>query len=170
MKLQTTLTAAALLLAACASGPDYRQASHDRSEGYSEQVIEKDRYRIQYRLDEDHVGKAQDYALLRAAELTMQQGYDTFEVVGESSEVTSDTRPTTEFGVERTTLVTRECGLLGCTTNARPVYGTSASLGTARTDDETIVTIEIIMSNLDASTSARHYDASQVAANIRSRL
>ncbi len=170
MKLPISLTAFALVITACASGPDYRAAKSDRSEGFTEQVIEKDRYRIQYRLDEDHVGKAQDYALLRAAELTMEKGYETFQVVDESADVTSDSRASTEFGVEQRTLITRDCGLLGCTTRARPIYGTRTSLGTTRTSDETIVTVEIIMSNLDSSVSPRHYDASQVAANIRSRL
>lgn len=170
MKLPITLTAVALVITACASGPDYRAANSDRSEGFTEQVIEKDRYRIQYRLDDDHVGKAQDYALLRAAELTMEKGYETFQVVDESADVTSDNRVSSEFGIEQRTLITRDCGLLGCTTRARPIYGASASLGTTRASDETIVTVEIIMSNLDSSASARHYDASQVAANIRDRM
>ena len=74
MKQQALILASALAITACATSPDYREARNDRAEGFSEQVIETNRYRIQYRMDDDHVGRAQDYALLRAAELTMEKG------------------------------------------------------------------------------------------------
>lgn len=170
MKQQALILASALAITACATSPDYREARNDRAEGFSEQVIETNRYRIQYRMDDDHVGRAQDYALLRAAELTMEKGYETFEVVGETTDVGSRRSSGSSVGIERTTLVTRDCGLLGCTTTAQPVYGTNASFGTDYDAEETVVTVEIIMSNLDPSASVRHYDASQVAANIRARL
>ena len=172
MKRQIIGLSALVIFGACAAtGPEYREARSDSAPGFSEQVIEADRYRIQYRLDEDHVGKAQDFALLRAAELTMEKGFSTFEVVSEVADVTSETEQVSQVGLERDYVVTRECGLLGCSSRVDPTYTRgSISTGTVRTDEETIVTLEILLSNFDASKSARHYDASDVAANIRERL
>lgn len=169
MKSLLVTSAALSTLTACASSSNYQEARSVQSDGYSEQVIEANRYRIQYRLDEDHVGKAQDYAMLRAAELTMEKGFETFEVVGRSSDVSSETE--TSPGIETTysRTITRDCGLLDCSTSSSPAFGTEFRSGTTRTDQETVVTLEIILSDDDASMSSSHYDASEVAANVRNR-
>lgn len=73
------LAASSLVLAACASLQPYGPAQGPSSQGYSEQRIEGDRYRINYR-GVGAPGPVADYALLRAAELTLGQGYDWFEV------------------------------------------------------------------------------------------
>lgn len=169
MKRICFIPALMLAMSACASGPDYREARTDRSEGYSQQIIEAGRYRIQYKLDEDHIGKAQDYALLRAAELTMEQGYQTFEVVDETADVDRTNREPVRATIEQDYVVTRDCGLLSCRTTARPTFSRT-EIGTVVNDDETIVTLEILLSNDDASAHPDKYDASQVAANIRARL
>lgn len=169
MKRVCFIPALILGVSACASGPDYREARTDRSEGYSQQIIEAGRYRIQYKLDEDHIGKAQDYALLRAAELTMEQGFQTFKVVDETADIDRSDREPVRTSIEREYVVTRDCGLLSCRTTARPTFSRT-EIGTIVSDDETIVTLEIQLSNDDASADPDKYDASQVAANIRARL
>jgi len=121
------------------------------------------------RLDEENVGCAQDLALLRAAELTMERGYESFEVVSRSSDVVEDRRPDTRVEFRRDYVVTRDCGLLGCTTSTTPVY-TSGGFGTYTSRDETIVAIEVKMSDRHAGENAQVYDASELAANIRARL
>lgn len=73
------IAAVALTLAACASMAPYGQASSPTGQGYSEQRIEQDRYRITYRGVGDQARVA-DYALLRAADLTIANGYDWFEI------------------------------------------------------------------------------------------
>ena len=115
------------------------------------------------------MGKAQDYAMLRAAELTMEKGFETFEVVGRSSDVSSETE--NSLGIETTynRTITRDCGLLGCSTSTSPAIGAEIRSGTTRTDQETVVTLEVVLSDDDASMSSSHYDASEVAANVRSR-
>ncbi|MHA7871669.1 MAG: CC0125/CC1285 family lipoprotein [Hyphococcus sp.] len=76
--------AAALLLGACAAaGPAaYGPAADDRF-GYSDTRIEDGRYRIVYRGSGGMPPEiVENYALRRAAELTIQDGYDWFRVVG----------------------------------------------------------------------------------------
>ena len=168
MKYIASAIISTFVVTACASGPDYRQAASPNGEGYSQKVIESDRYRVSYKLNEDHIGKAQDYALLRAAELTMEQGYETFEVVYETASTSEEDRDTFNTRLSNDVVVTRDCGLLSCRTTARPVL-TQTEIGTFSTDSETMVTLEIRLSDADADTSPRMYDASEVAANIRMR-
>lgn len=70
---------AALLVAACASLAPYGPQMGASGQGYSEQRIEGDRWRVTYRGVGDPAPVA-DFALLRAAELTLENGYDWFEV------------------------------------------------------------------------------------------
>lgn len=74
-----SLAASALALSACASLAPYGAQQGPGGQGFSEQRIESNRYRVTY----DGVGdprRVADYALLRAADLTTQEGYDWFEV------------------------------------------------------------------------------------------
>jgi hypothetical protein len=73
------LAVSALALTACATMQPYGPAMGPTAQGYSEQRIESDRYRITYRGVGD-VAVVSDYALLRAADLAQEQGYDWFEV------------------------------------------------------------------------------------------
>ncbi|MES2833691.1 MAG: hypothetical protein V4707_03160 [Pseudomonadota bacterium] len=73
------IAAAALSLAACASLQPYGPAMSANGQGFTEQRIEANRYRVTYQ----GVGAPQpvsDLAFRRAAELTLEQGYDWFEV------------------------------------------------------------------------------------------
>ncbi len=83
--MRSLLTTSALLvllagLAACASGPrPYGPAERSGGPGYSEQAIERDRFRVTYRARDEET--AREFALLRAAELTLAQGATWFRVV-----------------------------------------------------------------------------------------
>ncbi|CAN5337046.1 hypothetical protein BH10PSE2_BH10PSE2_18490 [soil metagenome] len=73
------VAASALALSACATLAPYGPQGGPNGQGFSEQRIESDRYRVTYR----GVGAPEpvaDRALLRAAQLTTEQGYDWFEV------------------------------------------------------------------------------------------
>ncbi len=74
-----TAAAAVLSLAACASLAPYGPQVGPGGQGFSEQRIESDRYRVTYN-GVGSPGPVADLALLRAAELTLEQGYDGFEV------------------------------------------------------------------------------------------
>ena len=73
----------ALVLASCAAvGPAAYGPADDRGFGYAETRIENNRYRVVYSgsggMPPEQV---EDYALLRAGELTLAEGYDWFRVV-----------------------------------------------------------------------------------------
>lgn len=74
--------AACLALSACATAPTvYAPASGPQSVGYSEFRIEPGRYRITFRGGPGApVEQVSDYALLRAADLAIAEGYDWFRV------------------------------------------------------------------------------------------
>jgi hypothetical protein len=69
---------AAPLLAACASTTPYGPAAKDGAKGYTTQQIENDRFRVAY--TDRKADTARDYALLRAAEVTLENGGDWFEL------------------------------------------------------------------------------------------
>jgi len=81
---------AALLLAACATAPTlYRSAaSTPTAVGYSEYRLEAGRYRVTF---QGGAGASEvqvaDYALLRAAELALRDGYDWFRIADRSTTV-----------------------------------------------------------------------------------
>lgn len=72
-----------LCLAACAAtGPTTYGAADAKGFGYEETRIENDRYRVMYRGSGGMPPElVEDYALLRAAELALANGYDWFRVV-----------------------------------------------------------------------------------------
>lgn len=69
-------------LTACASSPTlYAPAQGPNTAGYSEYRLEPDRFRVTFRGGPGApANQVADYALLRAAELTVSQGYDWFRV------------------------------------------------------------------------------------------
>lgn len=80
------ILASALVLSACATGPSpYAPAESSRAKGFSEQVIETGRYRVSYKGDDAE--QARSYALLRAAEITLENDADWFRVVDAYTEV-----------------------------------------------------------------------------------
>ena len=167
------IAACALTIAACASAPDYREASSHGGEGYSSQQIEANRYRVSYTGDgNDSAQEVRDRALLRAAELTLEQGGDWFEVTNALTSEDSDIRTRFEQrGFETEPRIVRECGLLGCTSRVTPVttYG-----GTDRVEEVSTVydhSMEIIIhSGLKPAGNPNAYEASQTAANLRAAL
>ncbi|MDB2438369.1 hypothetical protein N9W89_06605 [Hellea sp.] len=71
---------AALALTACASGPSAYGPSDGNSTGFQNQKIQNDRFRVSYTGRTE--AEARDFALLRAAEITLAEGYTHFKVVG----------------------------------------------------------------------------------------
>lgn len=167
MKLASLIVSAAILgVSACASTSAYRPAASATAPGYSETALENNRYRVAYRMARRDATKAQDYALFRAAELTLQKGYSTFEIVSRTADTVRETEQAPEFATGPDYAVSRSCGLLACTTTTRPVMP-ARQPDTRFTRDEAVVTLEILMSHKDAATSASLYDASRVMSSIR---
>lgn len=91
-----------LLLAACASAPTvYRaQAGAPNDVGYSEYRLEAGRYRVTFQGGPGaKEAQVADYALLRAAELAIRDGYDWFRIADRSTNVSGyDNGPRVSFG------------------------------------------------------------------------
>lgn len=84
MKFVVVPALAALALAACATTPTvYGPAVSANSVGYSDYRIEPGRYRITFRGGPGARPElVSDYALLRAADLAIADGYDWFQIAG----------------------------------------------------------------------------------------
>ncbi|WP_109261709.1 CC0125/CC1285 family lipoprotein [Hyphobacterium indicum] len=93
MRITTLMLVAGVLLTACATPTPYQAANQPGGSvyGYSEQAIERDRYRITFAgnslTDRETV---ETYLLYRAAELTRERGYEHFTVVQRATD--EDTR------------------------------------------------------------------------------
>lgn len=150
-------------LVGCASGNEYREAKSSRSSGYTQTQLEKDRYLVEYKTNTDDLAKTRALGLRRAAELTLENGFDTFEIVSQNSEKETD-RDRVGFSQPSETVVARQCGLLTCSTqvHTRPGFGTETEVER----NSVVVSLEIVMSNKDASVSTSLYDASEVFSSI----
>src|SRR5436189_3527554 len=85
MKRLVLLSLCAAALTACATPAVYAPQTSPRGSGFSEQRIESDRVRVSFH-GAGPASLINDYALLRAADLTLQEGYEWFHVVGRSEE------------------------------------------------------------------------------------
>jgi hypothetical protein len=92
--------AALLALSACATAPTYTPATAEGGVGYSERQIESNRYFVTYRApgpaDESLV---HDFALLRAADITLERGGEWFWVDRRSFDGQSRGRSGPSIGV-----------------------------------------------------------------------
>ena len=134
-----------LLMAGCASKPDYR-AANNGSQGYSEQKISDDQYRVEFKSVSNNVADAGDYALLRAAELTQAQGYDWFVVTNKETFVESKSQvPASTISASHSQQYERSCGLLTCETRARPTssVGVQVSNNDKRKEVHTLIDIKM---------------------------
>tara|TARA_R110000787_G_C13261084_1_gene430499 strand:+ start:168 stop:695 length:528 start_codon:yes stop_codon:yes gene_type:complete len=79
--MKTLISLASLILVtACASQAPYGPAKSSNAAGYTSQKIETGRYRVSY--TDNDAGRSHDMALLRAAEITLLEGGDWFEITG----------------------------------------------------------------------------------------
>lgn len=148
-----------LSLAACATGPSaYGPAAKADSLGFQSTQIENDRFRISY--TGRSAEEAQDYALLRASEIALAEGYDYFRILG--GETYSGERPSrtsTSVGVS----------------SGRGYYGSGTSvgvglslndLGRAFSGKKVTNSIEVKLTNTP-SDAPDVYDARDIQTNIR---
>lgn len=92
--------AAAAVLAGCTTTTAYGPAMRPGAIGFAERPIESDRWRVSFRAGSDAPPElAQDFALRRAAELTLERGYDWFRVVDRTLEATPPTSPRFSVGL-----------------------------------------------------------------------
>jgi hypothetical protein len=165
------IVVATLILNACATQPSspYRPAEV-AGYGYTEKSLGENRYRIEFKIANNNVKKAQDYARLRAAELTTNQGYDWFEVK-KSYSLDKDNNHVNKFDVSKPGTherITRDCGLLGCRTQVHTL---------PKVDDdedmlfpETVAALEIQLGKGIRPAKAEVFDAIETSEDLRSKL
>lgn len=142
--------AASLALSACATASTLYQASNGpQAVGYSEYRIEPGRYRITFRGGPGAPAQqVADYALLRAADLAVAEGYDWFQVADRFSEGRPDTGPRIGVGLGGGDFGRRSGVSLG--------LGTSFNLGGG---PAIASTLEVVMGRGERPRGADSYDA-----------
>jgi len=164
--LRTILAAAALaFVAACASTPTYTPAASPNTAGYSEMQIESNRYFVTYRAP----GAAdssliQDYALLRAADLTLQNGREWFWVDRRTVDEDSARRSGPSIGVGV------GGGSWGRSSGASVGVGVNFPLGGGGGPRATSATLEVRFGEGPKPDEANAYDARAIATNLRARI
>jgi len=88
MKRPILAAIAALVLSGCVTATPYQPASkHTSAEGYTEQRLQDDRWRVTFSGNEVTSRQTvESYMLFRSAELTLANGYDWFETLDRSTE------------------------------------------------------------------------------------
>lgn len=158
------IAAAGLALSACASLGPYGAQASPGGQGYAEQRIESNRFRVTYN-GVGAPGPVADYALLRAAELTTSQGYDWFEV----TQRWIDGRPDSAGGFQPNVGV----GVGGSSYNGGR-YGNYSTSGVGvgvglnfTGPSATSTTLEVLMGNGRKPDRPEAYDAREVQSSLR---
>ncbi len=157
-----TIAASALALTACASLAPYGRQMGPNGQGYSEQQIERDRFRVTYK-GVGAPGPVADMALFRAAQLTVEQGYDWFEV----TQRWIDGRPDSAGGVRPSVSVGASSGRYGGWSTSGVGLGLGFDLSGPQ---PTSTTLEVVMGRGPRPDRREAYDARGVQDAIRPRL
>ena len=157
MRVLTILTTA-LMLAACATaGPVSYGPTGGGNFGYSETKIESDRYRIVYRGSGGMPPElVEDYALRRAAELALSDGYDWFRVVGR--DMSREERGGVSIGAGFGT------GSYGRRSGAS--VGVGGNLGKVGAQDYFTARLEVLFGEGDTPEGGDVYDATSIINSI----
>lgn len=156
----TILTVGILLLSGCASSSGYVAADSARDHGYSSRKISDERYRVNYNGSRrTNIQDTRDYALLRAAELTVEKGYDWFEVVDRETATIGAREPRVAFGYERAMYVQKNCGVLGCSYTSYPTSYSQVHVDSTREDTRHSHSLEIVMGKGRMPRGGHYYDA-----------
>jgi hypothetical protein len=158
MKKLVLASVCALALAACATPTHYGPAGPGSAVGYSELPLEPGRFRITFRGGSGGGPQlVSDYALLRAAELTLANGADWFQVANRSTDVGPPSGPAFSVGIG------------GASFGRHSALGVGTSTGVGG-DATYIATLEIVIGRGPKPDTPESYDARAVASSLRARL
>lgn len=165
---------AILSISACASSPQYVPADDADDYGHYTTQLSENRYRVVFNGNSrTNLNTTKDFALLRAAELTLQEGYTWFEVVDRSTMTTErgGHEPHSGVSYERSYNVERTCGLLGCTKRVRPSTTTGVHVDAGRQQTTHSFSMEILMGNGEMpERGGNFYDASDTAKTLWKKI
>jgi len=148
-----------LTLSACASLAPYGPQMGPGEQGYVEQRIESNRFRVTYN-GVGAPGPVMDMALLRAAELTMAQGYDWFEV----TQRWTDGRPDSAGGVRPSVSIGAGSGRYGRYSTSGVGVGVGLDLSGP---SPTSTMLEVVMGEGSRPDRSNAYDARAVQDSLR---
>lgn len=163
--IRTFALAAALALAACAtSPPPYVAAPTSAAEGYSELQIESNRYFVTFRAPGGaEVAVLRDYALLRASELTLQNGRSWFWLDRQTMEgPMRRSGPSIGIGAGG--------GSYGSSGGGGVGVGINIPIGGGGGERARAATVEIRFGDGPKPDDANAYDASSTASSLRARI
>lgn len=157
------IAAAGLALSACASLAPYGAQVSPGGQGYAEQRIESNRFRVTYN-GVGAPGPVADMALLRAAELTTAEGYDWFEV----TQRWIDGRPDSAGGVRPSVGVGYGSSSYGGRYGGYSTSGVGVGIGLNFSGPSpTSTTLEVVMGRGPRPERSEAYDARAVQDNLR---
>lgn len=175
--LQGTIVLFTALLVACATETPYKPAEGRGDYGYTETALDDNRYRITFVGNSTTPSETvQDYALLRAAELTLAKGYDWFETADRNEDKkVRNTTVDSGFGstYHQSQTYYRNCDLLGnCDTVVSGGTFVTPGSGVTTTSSRTSYSysLEVLMRKNPKDDNVRSYDARRLANALRSRL
>jgi hypothetical protein len=158
--------AACAVLASCAtSPPPYAPAATQNGVGYSETQIESNRYFVTYRAGAAADAQLlQDYALLRAADLTLQNGREWFWVDRRTLDDQNTYRSGPSVGVGI------GAGSWGGRGGSSVGVGVNLPLGGGQGQRARAATLEIRFGEGPKPDDPNAYDARSISQNVRARL
>ena len=156
-----TLAASALALSACASLAPYGPQMGPNGQGYAEQRIESNRWRVTYH-GVGAPGPVADMALLRAADLTVQNGFDWFEV----TQRWTDGRRDSAGGVRPSVSIGAGSSRYGRYSSSGVGVGVGLDLSGPQ---PTSTVLEVVMGNGPRPDRVEAYDARDVQRTLRGR-
>ena len=169
MFIRILLMATLCTLGACASSPRYVAADSASDYGYYARKISENRYRVNYNGSRrTHLQDTRDFALLRAAEITLSEGYEWFQVVDRETATTETREPRAGigFGYERAWYTNRDCSLLACSQHTRPVTYARWTADSRRPETRHSHSLEIVMGKGKMPEDGHYYDAKEVTKAI----
>lgn len=153
-----------LALSACASTPTYAPAASQSSAGYSERQIESNRYFVTYRAPSGaDQSLLYDYALLRAADITLENGRSWFWVDRRSFDGEGPRRSGASIGFGIGSARWSGNSSIGSS------VGVSVPIGVQSGASARAATLEIRLGEGPKPDDANAYDARAIATNIRTR-
>ena len=160
------IAAAGLALSACASLAPYGAQTGPGGQGYAEQRIESNRFRVTYN-GVGAAGPVADMALLRAAELTTAEGYDWFEI----TQRWIDGRPDSAGGMRPSVGVGYGSSHYSGRHGGYSSSGVGVGVGLNFSGPSpTSTTLEVVMGNGPRPDRPNAYDARGVQDSLRARF
>lgn len=160
MFVRSCLIAAALIVAGCASGPTAYGPKGAEKLGFESSKLQNNRFRVTYTARTED--EAIDYALLRAAQLTVDNGDDWFEIIGTGGTV----RPRGKIGV-RPTVGMNPNAILRGRVPAPNIGVNMGDVADAMKGPQAVSTLEIVTGKGTKPAKPSAYNAQEVLLNIK---